>query len=163
MRWSRATARPETLGYYVLHEGPIGCSATRACRRDLQADRGQERDSFDGTDAWLGFTDKYWAATLVPDTEATLQAKFSFDQDRPAARSTRPTICATPQTVAPGATGTTSTRLFAGAKEVAVVGINFPLSSDGGYNQALGLNHFDLLIDWGWFYFITKPMFLSID
>jgi hypothetical protein len=42
-----------------------------------------------------------------------------------------------------------------------VVGINFPLAVAGGYNKALHLNHFDLLIDWGWFYFITKPMFLA--
>ncbi len=66
------------------------------------------------------------------------------------------------QTVAPGATVSTDARLFAGAKEVSVVGINFPLGP-GGYNQALHLNKFDLLIDWGWFYFITKPMFLAID
>ena len=44
-----------------------------------------------------------------------------------------------------------------------MVGINFPIGGAGGYNQQLGLNHFDLLIDWGWFYFITKPMFFAID
>ena len=44
-----------------------------------------------------------------------------------------------------------------------MVGINFPLANAGGYNQALNLNHFDLLIDWGWFYFLTKPMFLALD
>ena len=44
-----------------------------------------------------------------------------------------------------------------------MVGINFPLVGLGGYNKQLGLNHFDLLIDWGWFYFITKPMFLALD
>src|ERR1700722_487066 len=54
-------------------------------------------------------------------------------------------------------------RLFAGAKEASVVGINFPVGGFGGYNQQLALNHFDLLIDWGWFYFITKPMFLALD
>jgi YidC/Oxa1 family membrane protein insertase len=53
--------------------------------------------------------------------------------------------------------------LFAGAKEVAVVGINFPLAEVGGYNKQLDLNKFDLLIDWGWFYFITKPLFLLMD
>ena len=67
------------------------------------------------------------------------------------------------QTVAPGGTGTADARLFAGAKEISVVGINFPFVDIGGYNQQLGLNHFDLLIDWGWFYFITKPMFLALD
>ena len=59
--------------------------------------------------------------------------------------------------------GTSNARLFAGAKEAGVVGINFPLVGLGGYNKQLDLNHFDLLIDWGWFYFITKPMFLALD
>ncbi len=68
-----------------------------------------------------------------------------------------------PVTVAPGASGFADARLFAGAKEVSVVGMNFPFAGAGGYNEALHLNHFDLLIDWGWFYFITKPMFLAID
>ena len=67
------------------------------------------------------------------------------------------------QTIAPGATGSVNARLFAGAKEVSIVGINFPFVGIGGYNKELGLNHFDLLIDWGWFYFITKPMFLVMD
>ena len=58
------------------------------------------------------------------------------------------------QTIAPGATGTANARLFAGAKEVAVV---------DDYDKQLKLNRFDLLIDWGWFYFITKPMFWLID
>jgi YidC/Oxa1 family membrane protein insertase len=67
-----------------------------------------------------------------------------------------------PQTIAPGGRGSANARLFAGAKEVSVVGVNFPFGP-GGYNEALHLNHFDLLIDWGWFYFITKPMFLAMD
>ena len=58
------------------------------------------------------------------------------------------------RTVAPGASATSTTHLFAGAKETKVI---------NGYESALKLNHFDLLIDWGWFYFITKPMFNVID
>ena len=68
-----------------------------------------------------------------------------------------------PQTIAIGGTGSANARLFAGAKEASVVGINFPIGGFGGYNKQLALNHFDLLIDWGWFYFITKPMFLALD
>src|SRR5262249_48366519 len=67
-----------------------------------------------------------------------------------------------PATLAPGGKASVQNRLFAGAKEVAVVGINFAFGPDG-YTGQLKLNHFDLLIDWGWFYFITKPLFLSID
>ncbi len=57
-------------------------------------------------------------------------------------------------TIAPGATGTADGRLFAGAKEVSII---------DGYNDTLGLNKFDRLIDWGYFYFITKPLFLAMD
>ena len=98
----------------------------------------------------------------MPDTTAKLQARFPSN---PSAPSTviRPIICRTPQTIAIGGTGSANARLFAGAKEAGVVGINFPLAGHGGYNKQLGLNHFDLLIDWGWFYFITKPMFLALD
>jgi YidC/Oxa1 family membrane protein insertase len=59
-----------------------------------------------------------------------------------------------PQTIAPGGTGAAQARLFAGAKEVSVI---------DGYEQMLKLDRFDRLIDWGWFYFITKPMFKLID
>src|SRR5262249_57471022 len=57
-------------------------------------------------------------------------------------------------TVAAGASGLANARLFAGAKEVAII---------DGYDKGLKLNRFELLIDWGWFYFITKPMFWAID
>ena len=60
----------------------------------------------------------------------------------------------TAQTLQPGATTEVTQRLFAGAKEVATV---------DSYHEALGIKNFDLLIDWGWFYFITKPVFLLID
>ena len=117
---------------------------------------------WDVTNAWLGFTDKYWAAALLPDTDAKVHARFSAGEAG-GQKTYQTDYLLEPQTVAPGATGSVDARLFAGAKEVSVVGINFPLATAGGYNQALHLNHFDLLIDWGWFYFITKPMFLAID
>src|SRR4029450_9234816 len=53
--------------------------------------------------------------------------------------------------------------LLDGPKEPGWVATTSPLAGHAGYNKQLGLNHFDLLIDWGWFYFITKPMFLALD
>ncbi len=119
-------------------------------------------EHWDATNVWLGFTDKYWASALLPDTDARVHARFSA-AEAGGQETYQTDYLLDPVTVAPGATGTADARLFAGAKEVSVVGINFPFTDAGGYNQALGLNHFDLLIDWGWFYFITKPMFLAID
>jgi YidC/Oxa1 family membrane protein insertase len=145
---------PETLGYYILHEGLIGVMGDQGLQEfTYKAIEDKKSVSFKATNAWLGITDKYWAATLIPDTKATIQAKFSSDTIG-TLKTYQTGYLGDAQTVAPGATTTTSTRLFAGAKEVAVV---------DGYEKQLGLNRFELLIDWGWFYFITKPMFWSID
>jgi YidC/Oxa1 family membrane protein insertase len=153
---------PKTLGYYILHEGLIGVMGNEGEQTETYkkiADKKEER--WEATDAWLGFTDKYWAAALLPDTDAKVHARFSAGEIGHE-ETYQTDYLLEPVTVAPGGTGTADARLFAGAKEVSVVGVNFPLGP-GGYNQALHLNHFDLLIDWGWFYFITKPMFLAID
>ena len=154
---------PKTLGYYILHEGLIGVMGSDGEQTETYkkiADKKEEH--WDVTNAWLGFTDKYWAAALLPNTDARVHARFSAAQVG-GEQTYQTDYLLDAVTVAPGATGSADARLFAGAKEVSVVGINFPLSTLGGYNQALQLNHFDLLIDWGWFYFITKPMFLAID
>ncbi len=154
---------PPTLGYYILHEGLIGVMGDRGLQEETYKKIAEKKsESWDVTDAWLGFTDKYWAAALLPDTDAKVHARF-LAGEAGGQKTYQTDYLLDPQTIAPGAIGTAAARLFAGAKEVSVVGINFPFAAAGGYNQALHLNHFDLLIDWGWFYFITKPMFLGID
>jgi YidC/Oxa1 family membrane protein insertase len=153
---------PPVLGYYILHEGPIGMMGSEGEKEESYKKIADlKSESWDVTDAWLGFTDKYWAAVLLPNNDAKVKTRFSASEVN-GKEIYQTDYLAQPQTIAPGATGSADARLFAGAKEVSVVGINFPLGP-GGYNQSLQLNHFDLLIDWGWFYFITKPMFLAID
>jgi YidC/Oxa1 family membrane protein insertase len=154
---------PKVLGYYILHEGLIGMMGDQGEQTETYKKMdGKKTESWEATNAWLGFTDKYFAAALLPDTDAKVTARFSAG-DEGGLKTYQTDYLLAPQTIAPGATGAADARLFAGAKEVSVVGINFLGTIDGGYNAALGLNHFDLLIDWGWFYFITKPMFLGID
>src|SRR3954469_21076456 len=154
---------PPVSGYYILHEGLIGYLGDKG----LQEYGYKKIDdakvvNFKASDFWLGITDKYWASALLPDTNAQLQARFSSNPVG-AIKTYQTDYLLDPQTIAIGGTGTANARLFAGAKEASVVGINFPLAGLGGYNKQLNLNHFDLLIDWGWFYFITKPMFLALD
>jgi YidC/Oxa1 family membrane protein insertase len=154
---------PKVQGYYILHEGLIGVMGDQGLQTETYKKIEDKKSvTWDVTNAWLGFTDKYWAATLLPNTDARVHARFSAGE-ADAQKTYQADYLLDAVTVAPGATGAADARLFAGAKEVSVVGINFPLASFGGYNQALQLNHFDLLIDWGWFYFITKPMFLALD
>jgi YidC/Oxa1 family membrane protein insertase len=113
----------------------------------------QKQIAFNVTNAWFGITDKYWAATLMPNNDAAVQATFSSGQIG-TTKTYQTHYLLNPLTIQPGATGVADARLFAGAKEVAIV---------DGYDQDMKLNKFDRLIDWGWFYFITKPMFLGMD
>jgi YidC/Oxa1 family membrane protein insertase len=153
---------PPVSGYSILHEGFIGYLGEQGLQELTYKKVDEQAVPFTNvTNAWLGITDKYWAAALLPDTNQTLmQAHFSTggQQKRYQADYLLPA-----QTINIGGTGSANARVFAGAKEASVVGLNFPFVGFGGYNQQLGLNHFDLLIDWGHFYFITKPMFLALD
>jgi YidC/Oxa1 family membrane protein insertase len=143
---------PKTLGYYILHEGFIGV-LDGAVQEMAYKTIEEKRADFKNTKGWLGITDKYWAATLLPDPQANLNAEFSADTTGPIKRY-QTSYYLDAHTVAPGATTSAMGRLFAGAKEVSVV---------NGYNDDLHLDRFDRLIDWGYLYFITKPMFWALD
>jgi YidC/Oxa1 family membrane protein insertase len=143
---------PKTLGYYILHEGFIGVLDGAVQEKSYKTIEEKKAD-FSNTKGWLGITDKYWAATLLPDPQANLNAEFSADTTGPIKRY-QTSYYLDPHTVAPGATTSAMGRLFAGAKEVSVV---------NGYNDDLHLDRFDRLIDWGYLYFITKPMFWALD
>jgi YidC/Oxa1 family membrane protein insertase len=158
---------PQTSGYYILHEGLIGVLGEQGEQKFTykeieKAVEDKKIPKFDVTNVWMGITDKYWAAVLLPDTSAHLQAEYSAGTAG-TVKTYQTLYALDQQIIAPGATGSANGRLFAGAKEVAVVGINFPLAEVPGYNKQLNLNKFDLLIDWGIFYFITKPLFLVMD
>jgi YidC/Oxa1 family membrane protein insertase len=145
---------PKTLGYYILHEGLVGVLGNDGLQEYTYKKIAEKKSvTFNVTDAWLGITDKYWAATLLPDPTAHVQARMS--SGKLGTEETYQTdYLLDAKTVQPGASLANTTHLFAGAKEVHVI---------NGYEAKLHLNKFDLLIDWGWFYFITKPLFTVID
>ena len=145
---------PPVSGYYILHEGLIGVMGDQGLQEQTYKNMEDKKSiAFKVTNGWLGITDKYFAATLLPDTDASLQAHFSSGM-LGTLRTYQTDYLLDAQTIAPGATGSANARLFAGAKEVATI---------DSYDKDLKLNRFELLIDWGWFYFITKPMFKAID
>jgi len=145
---------PETLGYYILHEGLIGVLDGHLEEHTYKNIEDKKTIEFQNVTGWLGITDKYWAATLLPDPKAKL-SKAEFSTALLGNLKTYQTFYNLDgQTVAPGATGAANARLFAGAKEVNLI---------NGYNKSLDLTKFDLLIDWGWFWFITQPLFQIMD
>jgi YidC/Oxa1 family membrane protein insertase len=145
---------PKTLGYYLLHEGLIGYLGNDGLQEITYKTIDEKKVmNFNITNGWFGITDKYWAATLLPESTAHLKARFSTG--KLGGKETYQTdYLLDARTVAPGASTSVEGRLFAGAKEVHVI---------NNYESQLHLNRFDLLIDWGWFYFITKPLFMVID
>ncbi|MCA0319696.1 MAG: membrane protein insertase YidC [Proteobacteria bacterium] len=145
---------PQTSGYYILHEGLIGVFGDKGLQEvGYSAIESAKTQAFKARGAWLGITDKYWAAALIPDQSLETDAAFKFFQSG-TTKSFQTDFLAPATTVAPGATHETTTRLFAGAKEVRIV---------DGYAEAFKVDRFDRLIDWGWFYFITKPLFVVMD
>ena len=148
--------RPTVGGYSVLHEGFVGVIGNGGVQEVTYANiekAAGKVNSFKGDGGWLGFTDKYWGSAVIPAQTAPIEARFT------ASGTVQPVdyqadFLGKEQSVAPGASVETTTRVFAGAKEVSTI---------DNYASKLGIKKFDLMIDWGWFYFITKPLFLLID
>ena len=146
--------KPLTPSIYVLHEGLIGVTGEEGLHEVKYATIEEDKVLKPGksTDGWLGITDKYWAAALVPSGKQPFQPTYQYrDDGRPRYQSD---YLSDPISVAPGQSTTVETLVFAGAKEVGKI---------NAYEKDRGIRQFDLLIDWGWFYFITKPMFWLID
>ncbi|MCX7303493.1 MAG: membrane protein insertase YidC [Hyphomicrobiales bacterium] len=146
--------KPATPSIYVLHEGPIGVTGTEGLEEISYSKLEKEKQLTPGKsdNGWLGITDKYWAVALVPSEKQPFLPRYTyFDDGRTRYQSD---YLSDAMTVAPGASATIETLVFAGAKEVGKI---------QAYETDKKIRQFDLLIDWGWFYFITKPMFYLID
>ncbi len=145
---------PKVAGYWILHEGMIGVFGDTGLKEEkYSAIKNDKEQSYaDVTQGWLGITDKYWAAALVPDQENPFTGRFVYAEH--AAPVYQADFHGKPVNVAPGATTADTSHLFAGAKQVGVL---------DGYRDTLKIKLFDRLVDWGWFWFFTKPLFYVID
>ncbi len=145
---------PPIQGFYILHEGLIGVVDGGGLQEiTYQSALDNPAASFKSWNGWLGITDKYWATAIVPEQGKTFDATFLGKQSD--GRDFFQTdYLMGPLSIAPGGTGQAQGRVFAGAKEVNVV---------DGYAETYGIPRFDRLIDWGWFYFLTKPLFYALD
>ena len=140
---------PETLGFYILHEGPIGVLSGTLEEIDYDDLREDGPVKLASQGGWLGITDKYWLTSLVPDQASEVKATFSHHladgQDRYQVDYLRPAL-----TLQPGQAIAVTDRLFVGAKEVELL---------DRYKEQYGIPLFDRAVDFGWFYFLTKPLF----
>nr|MCU0907064.1 membrane protein insertase YidC [Paracoccaceae bacterium] len=147
---------PQQMNFFILHEGlvqKVDGTLTETDYDDLpdlpvNATEAAQAEVVEVTEnGWTGFTDHYWMTTLIPTpgTPFTAVTKFTGGTQIMQTEVRHPTL-----TVAPGETAEVTSRLFAGAKEWATI---------RGYQNDLGIVKFIDSIDWGWFYFLTKPIF----
>jgi YidC/Oxa1 family membrane protein insertase len=144
---------PEVEGFYILHEGLIGVVDDGLEEISYSSAIDDPPATFKSKNGWLGITDKYWATVVVPEQNQSFDAKFAGTQNGDRTRFQTDYLMG-PLTVTAGGTEQVSGRVFAGAKEVNVV---------DGYASTYDIPKFDLLIDWGWFYFLTRPLFYALD
>ena len=161
--WARIRREhtPQIAGFFILHEGFTGVLDGRLreltysdAKDEAQRRSGLAMEQETGA-GWLGITDKYWL-TAIATVDPALRYKAAY-RFVPEAGQERWQVDLTPagaQAVAPGATAGLATRIFAGAKEVHLL---------DRYRDRLGIPDFDKAIDFGWFYFLTKPFFYALD
>lgn len=136
----------------LIHEGPAGVlngKLQEADYNELTPEAVKEKT----TGGWAGYKDKYWLTAFVPDQKKPITAEMQYTGTEESGTYSV-TVTEEPVTIAPGESATSTVRLFAGAKEVHLI---------DAYADKLGIDKFDLAIDFGWFYFLTKPFFYAID
>lgn len=142
---------PKVANFFIQHEGPHGVLGNNNLiskkYTDLQKDM---QATYENTTGWLGFSDKYWATAALPPAGTPINARFSWTNTAGFDDYQTSYVETTPVVIAAGATAERESFLFAGAKEESVI---------SAYQTEYGFDRFDLLIDWGWLWFITKPMY----
>ncbi len=142
------TGTPKTSGFYILHEGPIGALNDRLIEIDYDdlLDKQNTRNISKG--GWLGITDKYWLAAIIPDQTNTIEAGFKASINNTVRYQAD--YNSSVFDIKPGEEISIKSNLFVGAKEVDLL---------DDYSEKLQLKMFDRAVDFGWFYIITKPLF----
>ncbi len=166
--WSRIRRdyKPELSGYSVLFEGLLGVfngtlqETSYADAKSKAEKRAEDPDpnlrdvafSTSSVGGWAGITDKYWLTALVPDQKVATTARFLFVGGGEHYQVDFKTD--EPQTIAPGGEATLASQMFSGAKVVRLL---------DHYQDQYNIPHFDKAVDFGWFYFLTKPIFYALD
>ena len=139
---------PEITNFYILHEGLLGVFDDNLIEEDYD-DIQEKKYSITANSGWLGITDKYWITSLIPQEGNQFKADFDYKN-----KFRANFIETNGKEALPSSTISNEIKIIIAAKEVDVV---------DGYAEELNISKFDLAIDWGFLYFLTKPIFLISD
>ena len=134
--------------FYISHEGFIGVFDDEL-KEDDYDDIEDNKIVRETNEGWLGITDKYWMTVLVPEAGKNFKSTYEYNDSFKANY-----IINEPVKINANSSGVNSLRLFVAAKEVETI---------DAYAENQNIKKLDLVIDWGWFYFFTKPLFFVID
>lgn len=144
---------PTVGGYYILHEGPIGVINGKLQELTYAKLLETGTEQMTTTGGWLGITDKYWLVSLIPNQKTSYHVRFKAQaingKDRYQTEAISPEY-----DITSGSSQDVTYNLFAGAKILRLL---------DGYEEKLGFTKFDLAVDFGWFYFLTKPLFYLLE
>ena len=152
---AKLVGEPKSLGFFILHEGPIAVfrktAENGAVINDPSyenvRDKGVDQASFGG---WLGFTDHYWLVALIPQQDKPQRVAYSYDKPSDTYNAF---YVGDASALAPGGRAEAVHRVFAGAKEVDLL---------RRYGEEQKIDKFDWAIDFGWFWFFTKPFLMAL-
>ncbi|GJL98268.1 MAG: membrane protein insertase YidC [Hyphobacterium sp.] len=135
--------------FFILHEGPIGVVGTNILDEKYRSmDAGDETDR-SGIGGWMGITDKYWMAAVIPDQTMEFEGSIRLI-GRQGDDTFQSGYVTQPVEIPAYGTLETTGRIFAGAKRVDLL---------QAYEEDLGISRFDMAVDWGMFWFLTRPYF----
>tara|TARA_B100000579_G_scaffold376229_1_gene341560 strand:+ start:468 stop:2150 length:1683 start_codon:yes stop_codon:yes gene_type:complete len=139
---------PEVTNFYILHEGLIGVFDDQLVEKDYD-DIEDKKYTINAKNGWTGITDKFWIVTMIPEKNKPFRSDFDFN------KKFKANFIQTNSTeVKANETRSNQIKVIVAAKEVDVI---------DDYSVSSNINKFDLVIDWGWFYFLTKNFFFVID
>ena len=142
---------PKVANFFVQHEGPVGVLGSNNQVSKKYSDmQGDKQIRLDNTSGWLGFTDKYWATAVIANPGTVVNAQFTYLKPNNLDEYQTSFVGSNAVVITNGASAEDKSYVFAGAKEEAVI---------ASYESQYHFDRLELLIDWGWFFFITKPMF----
>lgn len=148
------------FGRRVIHEGPVGYIGGKLVERSYKDLEKSPEERFAADSGWIGLTEKYWLTALVPEAAETVTYRFVSAPSPALTPASGPKyryqadILGAARTVASGQSATFSSHLFAGAKKLSLL---------EAYEKKWAVPHFDLAVDFGWFYFLTKPFFWVLN
>jgi YidC/Oxa1 family membrane protein insertase len=147
---------PKATTSYILHMGFVGVAdgSEVDAKYDDFKDAATPPKTFSSTGGWVGITDKYWMAAVIPPQNETYNGAYLGSDINPGTKAYQANYRLAARTIAPGATTAVTHKLFAGAKVVDIL---------RGYEKSQGVSRFDKAVDWGWFWFITQPLFWLLD